>query len=95
MICPGPVVSNVAKNAMNASGQKAEIEHTDNTKRLSTDRCARLICIATANKLSQVWLALNPILAMHYFYQYAPTISRFILPKLFNRDFYNKLRDQK
>lgn len=94
MVCPGPVVSNVGKNAMTATGEKANLEHVAE-KRLSTDRCAHLITVATANKLSQVWVAQNPILLCHYAYQYAPTICRYILPKIFSRDFYARHRDNK
>lgn len=93
MICPGPVVSNVQKNAMTSTGDKANIVGK-NGKRLQTDRCAHLIAISIANKLSQAWISQNPVLLLHYAYQYAPTICRFILPKLLKRDFYSKYRDQ-
>lgn len=83
------------QNAVTATGKRAEIEHTVTDKRVQTDRCAYLITIATVNKLSQVWIALNPVLLLHYFYQYAPTIARFILPRVLNKEFYAKYRDQK
>lgn len=79
---------------MTATGEKANLEHVAD-KRLQTDRCAYLITVATANKLSQVWVALNPVLLLHYAYQYAPTFCRYVLPKIFSREFYARHRDQK
>ena len=94
MICPGPVVSNVGKNAMTATGEKANLDHVID-KRLQTDRCAYLITVAMANKLSQVWVSQNPVLLLHYLYQYAPTLCRYVLPKIFTRQSYAKYRDNK
>lgn len=88
------MVSNVGKNAMTATGEKANLEHVAD-KRLQTDRCAYLITVATVNKLSQVWISQNPVLLCHYAYQYAPTLCRYLLPKLLTRQFYAKHRDQK
>ena len=45
-------------------------------KRMSTDRCAHLCAVAIANKLDEVWISLQPILAGLYVAQYLPVFYR-------------------
>lgn len=43
---------------------------------INVQRCAELIAVAMANKLDEVWIALNPVLFFTYVVQYAPDIAR-------------------
>ena len=43
---------------------------------MTAERCAELSAIAIVNKLSEVWIAENPILAFYYAMQYFPTITK-------------------
>ena len=42
-------------------------------KRLTTERCAQLCSIAIANKLSEAWVCLQPVLLFVYLAQYCPS----------------------
>ena len=42
-------------------------------KRMTTERCAQLSALAIANKLSEVWIALQPVLLFVYLAQYCPS----------------------
>ena len=45
-------------------------------RRLSTVRCAELMAISMCNGLEEVWICLQPVLAMVYMSQYAPDTCR-------------------
>ena len=45
-------------------------------KRMSTERCAKLMAIGMANNLDEVWIAENPSLLMVYLNQYLPNLFR-------------------
>ncbi|XP_070577039.1 dehydrogenase/reductase SDR family member 7-like isoform X2 [Ptychodera flava] len=82
-ICPGPVVSKVVENAMTTTvdktaqdlGVDAAMQYGN---RMPTARCAEVIIISMANKLSEVWCSRHPILFFIYIGQYMPTIYRFL-----------------
>ncbi|ESO90160.1 hypothetical protein LOTGIDRAFT_218247 [Lottia gigantea] len=77
MVCPGPVFSNILSTAFTEEKDKefgGTMSPTD--KRVTTDRCASLMAVAVANKLDEVWIALQPILFFMYLFQYCPSIAR-------------------
>ncbi|XP_053376864.1 dehydrogenase/reductase SDR family member 7-like [Mercenaria mercenaria] len=75
-ICPGPVFSNLLKGSFTEnSGELLGVEMKEGEKRMNTRRCARLCAVAIANKLDEVWIALQPILLFVYIGQYMPTIA--------------------
>jgi len=79
VICPGPVFSNLFIGA--ATGKPGEAlgrEMTSDEKRVSTDRCAYLSCVAIANNLYEVVIANQPILLFAYLNQYTPDLSKWI-----------------
>jgi dehydrogenase/reductase SDR family protein 7 len=45
-------------------------------KRMPTARCAELCALAIANRLDEVWIALNPMLLYAYAFQYFPNLAR-------------------
>ncbi|ELU14700.1 hypothetical protein CAPTEDRAFT_176950 [Capitella teleta] len=93
LVYPGPTVSNFTLHAF--TGEKGEVwgkpmgstEH-----RLSTQRCAELMAVSLANKLEEVWVSLQPVLAMVYLNQYAPDTSRW-LQKVLGMKMINKIRE--
>lgn len=51
-------------------------ELTSDPSRVSGKRCAHLITVAMANRLSEVWIANHPILLFVFVSQYAPVLFR-------------------
>ncbi|XP_071832692.1 dehydrogenase/reductase SDR family member 7-like isoform X2 [Apostichopus japonicus] len=88
-ICPGPVVSNIAENAIQETLDKKDpVKNYDGQAErgwnlLQTgERCAELILIAAANKLKEVWISRPPLLIVVYMSQYMPTCFRFLSARL-------------
>ena len=52
--------------------EKAVVQH--DSKRMPPERCARLIAVAMANRLDEVWISPNPILLFVYISQYCPIL---------------------
>ena len=44
-------------------------------KRMSAERCARLMAISIANKRQEVWITRNPELVFLYMFQYLPALA--------------------
>ncbi|XP_020894894.1 dehydrogenase/reductase SDR family member 7-like [Exaiptasia diaphana] len=77
LLCPGPVHSNVAANAFTSIKDKSFkdlLSYTDSGVRMPTERCAYLMAVSMANKLDEVWISTNPMLAYTYMCQYMPTV---------------------
>lgn len=49
---------------------------------MATSRCARLMLIAMANDLKEVWIAEQPFLSMAYLWQYIPTWAWWLTSKI-------------
>jgi dehydrogenase/reductase SDR family protein 7 len=76
IVCPGPVVSKGAENSIMGSVEKRVGEtNVDDSKKMSTERCASLMAVAIANRLSEVWISKHPVLLFVYLTQYMPTIA--------------------
>lgn len=77
VICPGPVFSNLFKDAATGKpGESVGREMKADEKRISSERCAYLTCVAIANNLYEVWISKNPILFMCYINQLIPDLSK-------------------
>lgn len=48
----------------------------NNEKRMSTERCAYLSCVAIANQVYETWLVQQPILFLVYINQYIPDLGK-------------------
>lgn len=91
VVCPGPVESNLLK----ASFTEKLGEHVKKDrigKRLSAERCAHLFAVSIANKLSEVWIADQPVLTIMYLFQYFPFLISFGL-RFLPLSYIMKLRD--
>ncbi|XP_034193375.1 dehydrogenase/reductase SDR family member 7 [Osmia lignaria lignaria] len=96
MVCPGPIKTNFLSEAFTEKhGEKYGEEANKNSEnKLSAERCATLMGIAIANKLSQVWIAKPRILQLIYLRMYYPNIGSCIISLLGPR-FIQRLRDDK
>ncbi|XP_077625063.1 dehydrogenase/reductase SDR family member 7 [Crocuta crocuta] len=72
-ICPGPVQSNIVKNALSEAVEKSIGIDAAQTHKMATSRCVRLMLISMANDLKEVWIAEQPFLLVAYLWQYMPT----------------------
>ena len=66
----------VSKGKNSTCSQALGREMTSDEKRVSTDRCAYLSCVAIANNLYEVVIANQPILLFAYLNQYTPDLSK-------------------
>lgn len=82
VLCPGPVFSNIFLHSFtNVADERLGKQMNPTDKRMPTDRCAHLSCLAIANRLSEVWISEHPFLFITYLAQYAPDTGRWILKK--------------
>ncbi|XP_055879659.1 dehydrogenase/reductase SDR family member 7-like isoform X3 [Biomphalaria glabrata] len=95
LICPGPVFSNLFQHA--ATGKQGELvgRNMENSeKRMSTERCAYLSCVAIANRMYEVWVSQNPILFMTYITIFLPDVGKWLASKIGAKQFL-KMREGK
>ncbi|KAL6030258.1 hypothetical protein STEG23_027073 [Scotinomys teguina] len=71
-IHPGPVHSNIFEKCFTSEVTKTLGNKVEHLSKMATSRCARLILIAMANDLKEVWMAKQPMLFMSYVWQYLP-----------------------
>ncbi|XP_008564168.1 PREDICTED: dehydrogenase/reductase SDR family member 7 [Galeopterus variegatus] len=81
-ICPGPVQSDIVKNSLTEEVTKTVGSNGDQSQKMATSRCVRLMLISIANDLKEVWIADQPFLSMPYLWQYMPTWAWWITGKL-------------
>ncbi|XP_063296361.1 dehydrogenase/reductase SDR family member 7 [Pelobates fuscus] len=81
IVCPGPVQSKIVENAYTEKIEKSA-PTTDQSSKMPTERCARLILITIANNLYETWIAEQPFLAICYLWQYTPTWAWWLTGKL-------------
>ncbi|XP_024423843.2 dehydrogenase/reductase SDR family member 7 [Desmodus rotundus] len=72
-VFPGPVQSNIVKNALTSDVTQSVGSDPDQPNKMATSRCARLMLISMANDLKEVWIGEQPFLAVAYLWQYMPT----------------------
>ncbi|XP_037688524.1 dehydrogenase/reductase SDR family member 7 [Choloepus didactylus] len=81
-ICPGPVQSNIVKNALTEEVTKSLGNDRDQSYKMATSRCVRLMLISMANDLKEAWIADQPFLLMIYLGQYMPALTWWLASKL-------------
>ncbi|CAH2328741.1 dehydrogenase reductase SDR family member 7 [Pelobates cultripes] len=81
IVCPGPVQSKIVENAYTEKIEKSA-PTTDQSSKMPTERCARLILITIANNLYETWIAEQPFLAICYLWQYTPTWAWWLTGKI-------------
>lgn len=95
IVCPGPVVSNLSNVAFVAkAGDTNKGSQENDKKRMSAERCAELMTVAIANRLTEVWICRQPALIVPYCCQYMPTITHQVMCRL-GIKFVSKIREGK
>ncbi|XP_041430751.1 dehydrogenase/reductase SDR family member 7 isoform X2 [Xenopus laevis] len=84
-ICPGPVQSNIVENALTEECDKVLSIKTDQSHKMATERCARLVLITAANNLKETWISGQPFLMGYYLWQYTPTWAWWLTAKVGER----------
>ncbi|KAF7710770.1 dehydrogenase/reductase SDR family member 7 [Silurus meridionalis] len=83
-ICPGPVMSQIVNNAFTEQVNKLMSDAGDQSHKMSTERCVRLILAGLSNRVKEMWIAQQPFLLFFYLWQYTPTLAWYIT-NLFGR----------
>uniref|UniRef100_A0A8C5MZX0 Dehydrogenase/reductase 7 n=1 Tax=Leptobrachium leishanense TaxID=445787 RepID=A0A8C5MZX0_9ANUR len=73
IVCPGPVQSKVVENAFTEKVCENHTTKADQSYKMPTKRCARLILVTIANNLLETWISDQPYLVIFYLWQYMPT----------------------
>ncbi|KAM8921145.1 dehydrogenase/reductase SDR family member 7 [Pelodytes ibericus] len=85
LVCPGPVQSKVVENAFSNKVSEKPDTKSDQSYKMATERCVRLILVTTANNLYETWISDQPYLTFFYLWQYAPTLARRLTAKIGKR----------
>ncbi|XP_076757927.1 dehydrogenase/reductase SDR family member 7 [Xylocopa sonorina] len=96
IVCPGPIQTNFLKEAYTDTlGQKYSENVVESSKnKVSAERCATLMGIAIANKLSEIWISKPLVLQLVYLQTYWPNFGKWVKNRLGPR-FLQRLRDDK
>lgn len=79
MVCPGPVTSKIFERAFTGEPGRVQGGRLNlKLKFMSAERCAKLMAIAMANKLPEVWIVMPIFLPFSYLNQYMPSFSRWL-----------------
>ncbi|XP_067036797.1 dehydrogenase/reductase SDR family member 7-like [Acropora muricata] len=88
-VCPGPVESNIFDYAFTKDVNKALKDEPSLSgllkknvlKKMTTERCAKLMVVGMANNLDETWISEHPVLIIYYMNQYFPNLTRWIAKK--------------
>ncbi|XP_051003343.1 dehydrogenase/reductase SDR family member 7 isoform X2 [Acomys russatus] len=80
-IYPGPVQSDIVKNALTEEINKP-MRNIDQSYKMATSRCVHLMLISMANDLKEVWISDQPVLLGAYMWQYMPTWALWVTSKM-------------
>uniref|UniRef100_A0ACD5X5V1 Uncharacterized protein n=1 Tax=Avena sativa TaxID=4498 RepID=A0ACD5X5V1_AVESA len=76
IVCPGPI------ETPESSGAASSSQRNSSEKRVSVERCAELTIVAATHGLKEAWISYQPVLAVMYLVQYAPTIGHWLMDKV-------------
>lgn len=95
LLCPGPVYTPFLTEAFtDKDGQKYNVPAQTTDRRMTAKRCGELNAIAIANKVSEAWLGVFPMIPIGYFAVYFPVLFSTCL-KVLGPQIMFKLRDSK
>ncbi|XP_074612714.1 dehydrogenase/reductase SDR family member 7-like isoform X2 [Acropora palmata] len=88
-VCPGPVESNIFDYAFTKDVNKplkdepslSGLLKKNILKKMTTERCAKLMVVGMANNLDETWISEHPVLLIYYMNQYFPNLTRWIAKK--------------
>ncbi|XP_065845378.1 dehydrogenase/reductase SDR family member 7-like isoform X3 [Oscarella lobularis] len=76
-LMPGPVITNISKNALTAGGTLQETDAFIATG-MQPERCAHLMLNAIANNVYEAWISKQYFLSYAYLSQYLPSIQKLL-----------------
>lgn len=95
LLCPGPTFTNfLAHSFTENAGQVYGINTSTTDRRMTGERCGYLCAVALANRLSESWMGIFPIIPAIYLAVYSPITYSMII-KLIGPKWLNKFRDSK
>ncbi|XP_074033031.1 dehydrogenase/reductase SDR family member 7 isoform X2 [Leptinotarsa decemlineata] len=95
LLCPGPTFSNfLAECFTEKEGEKYNGSVQPSDKRMTAERCGYLSAVALANKTSESWIAVFPLISFTYIAVYFPIVFNIAL-RLLGPETLFKLRDSK
>lgn len=96
LLCPGPVFSRILESAYTEQpGVQVNQSHAPDSRRMSTERCAKLCLTAIVNRVNVAWISIQPILTCCYLAQYLPNVMALIFTKFMTEEKLMKLREGK
>jgi len=82
-VCPGFIQTNVAKNALGASGKECGKDDPNILTGISTPVFAKMMLNAFTEGIEECWIAKGKTLCLMYLYNYSPTVCRYIVSREF------------
>lgn len=96
LLCPGPVFSRILENSYTERpGVQVNKSHAPDSKRMSTERCAKLCFTAIVNRVNVAWISIQPVLACCYLTQYLPNVLVLVFTKFMTEEKLMKIREGK
>ena len=80
-VCPGPVRTNIIRNAITTAGTAYGKKDKVIESGMPVEYCCKLILIAASNKLKEVWISRQPYLLLTYLSQYVPSLCSYLIEK--------------
>uniref|UniRef100_A0A6G1SDQ7 Dehydrogenase/reductase SDR family member 7 n=1 Tax=Aceria tosichella TaxID=561515 RepID=A0A6G1SDQ7_9ACAR len=94
LLCPGPVHSRILESSYTEQpGVQVNQSHAPDSRRMSTERCAKLCLTAIVNRVNVAWISIQPALVCCYIAQYMPNVLVFIYTRFIGEEKFKKLRD--
>lgn len=94
LLCPGPVFSRILESAFTEQpGVQVNKLHPLDSKRMSTERCAKLCFSAIVNRVPVAWVSIQPILSCCYLSQYLPSVLTLVLTRFITDEKLSEIRD--
>jgi dehydrogenase/reductase SDR family protein 7 len=96
LLCPGPVHSRILESAYTEQpGVQVNQSHALDSRRMSTERCARLCLTAIVHRVNVAWISIQPVLVCCYLAQFLPNVLVLVFTKFMTEEKLMKIREGK
>lgn len=96
LLCPGPTFSRILETSFTEQpGIQMNQSHAPDSRRMTTERCAKLCFTAIVNRVSVAWISIHPVLAACYLAQYLPNVLVLIFTKFMTEEKLKQIREGK
>lgn len=87
MMCPGPVQTDFLRESFTENpGEKFGEETKTADNKMSASRCGKLMAVAIANQLDEVWISKSPALSLTYLVKRYPNVGGLYVSSIFLLD---------